>query len=254
MSGWELDMRSARAEPVWAVVPVKVLARAKARLAPVLEASARRRLVLAMFEDVLEALRQAPAVGPILVVTADPDVATLGERKGATILREGRSSGLNAAIRRGARHACRQGAERALFIPADVPLATAAEIGRIVAEPRLRDRDRPVIVPARVGGGTNALVLSPPDALAPNFGEGSFARHCRQALERALEPRILRLRGLSRDIDEPADLVALVAESRGSSRYAFLHAALRNLEAVRGTSPGLIMEKAWERSMGVSER
>ena len=45
------------------------------------------------------------------------------------------------------------------------------------------------------------------------------------------------LRGLSRDIDEPADLAALVEAKRGSARYAFLHAALRNHEIRRKTSP-----------------
>jgi 2-phospho-L-lactate/phosphoenolpyruvate guanylyltransferase len=242
-------MREANTESVWAIVPVKALGEAKARLGPVLAPPARRRLVLSMFEDVLDILHRVPAIGPILVVTPDPDIAELAQRKGATVLREGRSRGLNAAIRRGARQARRHGAARALFIPADVPLATAAEIGRIVAQPRLRDRHRPVIVPARDGGGTNALVLSPPDALDPNFGEGSFARHCRQAVERGLDPRVVRLRGLGQDIDEPADLAALLEGSRESRRYAFLRAAFRTAK----TTPEPMRDKAPEQPMGASE-
>jgi len=78
-------MRSAGAETVWAVVPVKGLARAKTRLAGVLSPSARRELVVTMFEEVLEVLRGTPGIGPILVVTADAKIAALGARKGATV-------------------------------------------------------------------------------------------------------------------------------------------------------------------------
>ena len=246
-------MRSAGTEAVWAIVPVKGLARAKTRLAPVLSPSARRELVLTMFEDVLGILRGTQGIDRILVVTADPTIAALGERKGAMILRERHSSGLNAALRRGARHAHREGAKRVLFIPADVPLATPAEIGRIVSGARPSERDSAVIVPARLGGGTNALVLSPPDALSPSFGEDSFARHCRQAFGRGLEAQVVRLRGLSRDIDEPSDLAALFEAKRGSARYAPLHAALCNHEIRRKTSPRIMMKTVPAAPIGVSE-
>jgi 2-phospho-L-lactate guanylyltransferase len=246
-------MPNAGAETVWAVVPVKGLARAKTRLAHVLSPSARRELVLTMFEEVLDILRGTQGIGPLLVVTADAKIAALGERKGAMILREGRACGLNAALRRGARHARRQGAKRVLFIPADVPLATPAEIGRIVSAPRRGGRDSAIIVPARLGGGTNALMLSPPDALSPSFGEQSFARHCRQAAERGLETKVMRLRGLSRDIDEPADLAVLFEAKRGSPGYALPHAALRDHEIRRKTSPRIMMKTAPAAPMGVSE-
>ena len=57
-------MPSAGAETVWAVVPVKGLARAKTRLAHVLSPSARRELVLTMFEEVLDILRGTHGIGP----------------------------------------------------------------------------------------------------------------------------------------------------------------------------------------------
>jgi 2-phospho-L-lactate guanylyltransferase len=240
MTSHKLDILQTSAQATWAIVPVKTLAQAKARLEPSLSPSLRRRLVLTMLEDVLDILRRAPCIGRTLVVTADRDVAGLAMRTGAAVLREGRSSGLNAAIRLGARHARRRGATRALFIPADVPLATAAEIGRIAAAPP-RDLDHPVIVPDRDGVGTNALLLSPPDALDPSFGEGSFARHCEQAVARGFVPRVMRLQGLGRDIDEPADLAALLDETLGSPRYAFLHRASRRCKTMA------------DRPMGVSQ-
>ena len=67
-----------------------------------------------------------------------------------------------------------------------------------------------MIVPDRHGTGTNALLLTPPDVMAPAFGEGSFARHA--ALARARPARRCRsptCRSLGLDVDTPDDLAAL---------------------------------------------
>jgi 2-phospho-L-lactate/phosphoenolpyruvate guanylyltransferase len=222
-----------------AIVPVKALSEAKSRLGPVLSLALRRSLVLAMFEDVLDALAATPGIDSVLVVTADSDVGDLARHKGAAVLHEDRSLGLNAALSLGAAEAKRLGAVRVLFIPADLPFATPAEIGEIMVPPSPSERHHPVIVPARDGDGTNALLLSPPDALEPNFGPRSFERHCAQARERGLSPRTIRLEGLALDIDEPADLAMLIARSRGRNRYAFLREAERALEAAMDAKIGV---------------
>ena len=77
------------------------------------------------------------------------------------------------------------------------------------------------VVPSRDGAGTNALLLSPPDAMQPEFGEGSFVRHVAQAVALGLEFRVLRLPGIAADIDEPRDLDVL-ATARCAERYAFI--------------------------------
>ena len=73
----------------------------------------------------------------------------------------------------GIRHAVAEGFERALLVPGDTPLLDSP-----ASWPADRRRRRAVaIVPDRHGTGTNALVLTPPDAIEPSFGPGSFARH-----------------------------------------------------------------------------
>ena len=65
-------------------------------------------------------------------------------------------------------------------------------------------------MPDRHGQGTNALVVSPPDAIAPAFGSESRAEHQRAAT--AAGARYLELDGpLSLDLDTPADLIAAEA-------------------------------------------
>ena len=69
---------------LWAVVPVKGLAAAKGRLAPLLTAPERGALAAALLGDVLAALRDAAEIERVLVVSPDPEALVLAETWGAT--------------------------------------------------------------------------------------------------------------------------------------------------------------------------
>jgi len=83
----------------------------------------------------------------------------------------------------------------------------------------------------RHGTGTNALVLSPPDAIKPSFGPDSLARHTAAAEAAGLPHRVEDVPSLAHDVDTPEDLAALAAlltETRlGAART---RGALRQLE------------------------
>jgi 2-phospho-L-lactate/phosphoenolpyruvate guanylyltransferase len=202
----------------WAIIPVKALSRAKQRLSPVLPDDARRTLVLTMLEDVLASVRAVAEIDTIIVVTPDADVAALAEAAGTSILRERRARGLNAAVRTGLAHAAARGVAAALVLPADVPLATPHELrqlaGTATAPPT---RARATLVPSADGEGTNALLLAPPGALEPCFGEGSFLTHLSQAVARRLDTQVLQLVGLAADIDQPRHLAQLLAASSSAT-------------------------------------
>lgn len=203
----------------WAIVPVKTLANAKQRLAGVLPAEARRRLMLAMLDDVLATLRQVEALQTVLVVTPEAEVADIALSHGARVLREARSTGHSAAAIAGFAEARTNGAIRAVSIPADAPFITAEELCTLLATD---GKHTLTFVPSRDGDGTNAILVSPPDAFAPSFGFGSFARHRAQAAAAGIAYRTLELPGLGLDIDEPRDLRDLMQRTRGNPRYAFL--------------------------------
>src|SRR4029453_5765130 len=157
----------------WAIIPVKTLRGDKQRLAPVLPAQARRELVLSMLQSVLAATVAAGGVARILVVTADPSVALLGEAKAAEVLREDRARGLNAAVRLGLARAAAAGAARALVLPADPPPVTPGELNCRLRGGSTEAGARAILGPAADGDGTNAMLLTPPAALEPAFGPGS---------------------------------------------------------------------------------
>jgi 2-phospho-L-lactate/phosphoenolpyruvate guanylyltransferase len=206
----------------FAIIPVKSLTAAKQRLAPVLPPQARRDLVLGMLQSVLGVVSQAMAARRILVVTPDPSVARLAEASGAQVLRERRTRGLNAAVRAGLAQACAAGASRALVLPADVPLITAGELATLLASVDEGAGARARLVPAADGGGTNAMLLMPPDAMAPSFGPGSYLRHLAQALARRLDVEVLHLPGLAGDIDHPRDLERLIGPAPQLAHFQFL--------------------------------
>ena len=73
---------------ICAVVPVKEGAKAKQRLARVLNHGQRRQLAQAMLEDVLRALAATNELASILVVTADRGAAEIATRYRAEISEE----------------------------------------------------------------------------------------------------------------------------------------------------------------------
>jgi 2-phospho-L-lactate/phosphoenolpyruvate guanylyltransferase len=167
-----LSLYAARTARTIAILPVKSFGAAKQRLADMLGGGARKALAQAMFSDVLATLRRVAELDQIAVVTADraAEAAATGER--VTVLPDSAQAGQSAATLIGIRHALATGFERVLLVPGDTPLLQPGEVAALID-----GTSGLVIVPDRHGTGTNALVLSPPDAFEPAFGPGSLARH-----------------------------------------------------------------------------
>jgi 2-phospho-L-lactate/phosphoenolpyruvate guanylyltransferase len=191
---------------VAAVLPVKRFGRAKQRLGSALGAGPRQELAAAMVADVLAALGKVDAIGAVIVVTAEPAAAAVAERAGATVVHDPTEHGQSAAAARGIA-ALAPDVERVLLVPGDCPALAPEEVagllGRPAADPGV------VIVPDRHGSGTNALLLTPPGAIEPSFGPGSFARHAATARATGAHVAVAELHSLGLDVDTPDDLEAL---------------------------------------------
>ncbi len=192
-----------------ALVPAKALDDAKTRLAALLSENERRGLALAMLTDVLKALREVPRLDLIAVVSPDEDVLDHARKQGAEAIAEpANSHGINPALTYALGAISARGVGALLVVLADVPAVTSAEIASLLAA--LPEGRGAVICPS-TAGGTSALALRPPDAMAFHFGPDSFAAHTREAETRGLPTRILRIDSLVRDIDEPDDLRHLIS-------------------------------------------
>jgi 2-phospho-L-lactate guanylyltransferase len=188
----------------WIVVPIKAPDACKTRLSGVLDARERRELVAQMLHHVFAVASQTAGVDDVLVL--GPSRHGL---PASTPLLDDPGQGLNASLAGAARTAAKAGVGRLVFVSADLPLVTHADLAALVAVPPASA----AIAADRARAGTNALSL--PGAQAPHFGlhygVDSFLAHLAEARRINLDLREIRSDTLALDIDVPADLEALAA-------------------------------------------
>ncbi len=214
-----MTKRSRHPGLVYAIVPVNVLRRSKARLSSVLNPAERELLTIAMLEDVLAALRKARRVHSITVVSADRSARGIAKRFGAGFLWEGKRRGLNKGVKLAIRSSERAGAMAVLIIHADLPFLKTVEVDKFL------DRSRGysvALTPSKDGAGTNALLLNPPQAISPVFGKNSFRRHLWLAGQRNAPSTVVRFRGIGFDVDKPRDITMLVRRPPRNETGRFL--------------------------------
>ena len=200
-----------------AVVPVKRFAVAKSRLATGVEETRKPDLVAAMVADVLEAIASARLIDRTIVVSQEPRAAELAAAAGADLLGDFDDAGHSAAALAGIAAAEAAGAGCVALLPGDCPLLDPRELDKMLTG--VPDR-YVAVIPDRHGTGTNALVLAPPNAIEPSFGEGSRARHVAAARAAGVPYGVEELPSLGLDLDTPADIVALTmrVEMGGGAR------------------------------------
>lgn len=193
-----------------AILPVKRFDRAKSRLGASVADTLRGRLAQAMVADVLQALARTASIERTIVVTCEPSLAQTAHEHGALLVPDGDERGQSTAVTLGVARALADGFERVLCIPGDCPAMDPSELDPLLADASAAGRaSAVVIVPDRHGSGTNGLLLTPPDAIAPSFGPDSCERHQALALAAGISWRLERPSSLLLDIDTGADLDAL---------------------------------------------
>lgn len=221
-----------------AILPIKSFGAAKQRLSGLLGNGSRQALAQAMFLDVLATLRRVPGIDDVAVVTADADAELAAKREGVHLLFDSDEAGQSAAARIGIRHGVGLGFERVLLVPGDTPLIEPGEIAMMLQRAE-GEGIGAVIVPDRHGSGTNALLLSPPEALPPSFGPDSLERHREAAALSGVGHRVEAIASLMLDVDTPEDLTLLAStldERRGQA--CMTRGALRQLDRSR-VRPGV---------------
>lgn len=188
------------------IIPAKPFAESKKRLAPVL--SHRERVLLS--QNLLQhTIVVARSIGPVVVVSRSATVRNFAAGMGANMLPE-KNRDLNDAVCQGINWAQVHGASSVLILPLDLPLLTTAILEKLV-EPGYQPSPSIVIAPCRHRQGTNALVLTPPNLMAPQFGSYSFARHRECAQNAGINPTIYHSPQLAFDLDTPQDWLELTA-------------------------------------------
>jgi 2-phospho-L-lactate guanylyltransferase len=218
----------------WTVLlPVKVLAQAKSRLAE-LAGERRHELALALASDTVSAVVACPEVARVIVVTSDPVAGPRLSSLGARIIPEARqlsrnrdardasdaSDGrprpdgsqrpLNAALLRGAAVAVRRWPGAGLAaLTADLPALRPAELAiALRAASEAAGPAGAAFVPDAACVGTTMYAVVPGGEFRPMYGGASRARH---AAGGATELALDGIAGLRQDVDTPDDLRTAVA-------------------------------------------
>ncbi len=194
-----------RSTELVAVVPVRGLPAGKRRLAALLDTEERNSLVRAMLDDVVASLLEADSVDRVAIASRDAAARDEAARLDVEFLDQTNLRlGYNRAVAF-AQNTFRD-AGALLVVPADVPLITPDAIDLMVAT--APDGPAVVVAPA-YDGGTNGLLLRPPDVIAPLFGPSSARAHEQSAAsagEAGVPFRTASIDVWAFDLDTPRDL------------------------------------------------
>lgn len=201
-----------------AIIPVKRFGAAKRRLLDALDRPARAAVIKAMLADVLVATSAVESIERVIVVTGEGRAERIALRHAQRtvtpleVLRDPHDVGHPQAATLGIVRARALGADCVALLPGDCPLLDPGELDAALA--RMGPR-RVAVVPDLHGTGTNALLMSPPDAIGPAFGPGSRERHEDRAARSGHDVAVEELGSLALDLDTPDDLERLVAALAG---------------------------------------
>lgn len=190
----------------WVVVLIKDFGSAKQRLQPALGPKSRQALAR---RNARLAVQAAAAGDHVLVVAGGEEVAELAAAWGADVLLEPRQEGQNVAAARGIARAVEGGADAVLLLSSDLPLVTGAAVREVLKSASRLEAPVAVAVAATGRGGTNALYVRPPGAIALHFGSDSLAKFRHEAESRGITFVVHHSEALALDLDEPADLARL---------------------------------------------
>jgi len=210
---------------MWAVVPLKSPDEAKSRLAAVLNATQRRALMFALAERMIRTLHATPGIDVVAVVTANHEVAAFARSLQAEVIRHAADFGTASAFASAVLHLQPLRLQQLLMIAGDLPLVSNTALENLLA---LADAEPTVVIaPDRHGLGTNALLCSPPEIIAPCFGSNSFQQHLQAAESVGIRARVFKDDSLALDLDVADDFEYLRTHGGASA-----HHLLQSLEPI----------------------
>ena len=207
---------------MWVILPVKAFSLAKQRLSCGLNTVQRETLAQAMFDDVVSALQATQEVQHIVVISADQNVLARSEKKGLIALAESSScKGLNAAIEQALAFTHQQGADEAMVLHADLPLANAVDLSDFIKN---HIKNTVSLISDALDDGTNALICPQPLGFELAYGENSFSAHSKQLHALNIPVHVYKKScALQLDIDAMVDFKQLqTSKNVGTETAAFL--------------------------------
>lgn len=192
------------------LIPVRPFEDGKRRLSTRLSPLQRQVLNARLCRHLFDVVLAVVPAGDCIVVSRSPEVLALAESHGMQALAEDPPGGLNPALEQAAALAAAQGADAVLSLACDLPLLSPDDVRALIARAA---PGRVVLGSDQACSGTNALLMSPPGAIAYRYGADSRRLHHEAALAAGLGFEAIHRPGIATDIDTPADIDALPDEA-----------------------------------------
>ncbi len=205
--------RSDAPRALHAIVPIKKLSKCKSRLSQFLSLEDRRRLVLAMFHDVLTILIEHPYISEITVISGDPLVFAPEITEFVQVIEEKKleivGSGLNSILVAGLEFVSKNSDGDFLVLHSDLPLLSSDDITSTVEQ--LSGEYDLVLGADSQDEGTNLFAFRSGVRPKFSFGTSSLQAHIKWARVAGLRIHCLKTRSIGLDIDTEKDLRELLA-------------------------------------------
>jgi len=187
------------------IIPIKRFEKSKTRLSGFLSQEQRAWLCHLMVNDLIEKMSELEESNMFLVTNEIIPIPEKSKEK-VVVLFEGRSSGVNDAVKIADCYIEKNKFDSSIVIPIDIPLLTLKEIKEIISF--ARDYKEIIsMVPSNRFDGTNILLRKPHSIINTSFDNNSFFNHFRKALDNGVSLKIFYYDNLKLDIDTIDDVM-----------------------------------------------
>ena len=187
------------------IIPIKRFDKSKTRLSGFLSQEQRAWLCHLMVNDLIEKMSELEESNMFLVTNEIIPIPEKSKEK-VVVLPEGRSGGVNDAVRIADCYIEKNKFDSSIVIPIDIPLLTLKEIKEIITF--AQDYKEIIsIVPSSRFDGTNILLRKPHSIIDTSYDDNSFFNHLRKALDNGVTLKIFYNENLKMDIDTIDDVM-----------------------------------------------
>lgn len=187
------------------IIPIKRFEKSKTRLSGFLSQEQRAWLCNLMVNDLIEKMSELEESNLFLVTNEIIPIPEKSKEK-VVVLFEGRSSGVNDAIKIADCYIEKNKFDSSIVIPIDIPLLTLREIKEIISFAQ-NHKEIISMVPSNRFDGTNILFRKPHSIIDTSYDDNSFFNHFKKALDIGVSLKIFYHENLKMDIDTIDDVM-----------------------------------------------
>lgn len=187
------------------IIPIKRFEKSKTRLSGFLSQEQRAWLCHLMVNDLIEKMSELEESNLFLVTNEIIPIPEKSKEK-VVVLFEGRSSGVNDAVKIADYYIEKNKFDSSIVIPIDIPLLTLKEIKEIISFAQ-NYKEIICMVPSTRFDGTNILLRKPHSIIETSYDDNSFFNHFKKALDNGASLKIFYHDNLKMDIDTIDDVM-----------------------------------------------